>query len=157
MKENQLVSPGSFCWKRDCPDYGRVNHGNLVKYGRTAKGTPRLKCKTCGHVSVVNRGTIFCGRHHSPDTIMDCLALLAERNSLASIHRTKGIKEETVIDWLREAANHAQEVEKIMQAKYNLVRVQLDAMWSYVGHKGEKGGVLKRPIEVLSGEEQLLM
>jgi len=127
----------------------------LVKYGRTAKGTPRLKCKTCGHVSVVNRGTIFCGRHHSPDTILDCLALLAERNSLASIHRTKGIKEETVIDWLREAANHAQEVEEIMQAKYKLVRVQLDAMWSYVGHKGEKVDISKSLIEAVSGEAQL--
>jgi transposase-like protein len=132
-----------------------VNHGNLVKYGRTAKGTPRLKCKTCRHVSVVNRGTIFCGRHHSPDTILDCLALLAERNSLASIHRTKGIKEETVIDWLREAANHAQEVEEIMQAKYKLVRVQLDAMWSYVGHKGEKVDISKSLIEAVSGEAQL--
>ena len=154
MKEIRLVSPGSFCWNRDCPDYGRLNHGNLVKYGRTAKGTPRLKCKTCGHVSVVNRGTIFCGRHHSPDTILDCLALLAERSSLASIHRTKGIKEATVIDWLREAANHAQEVEEIMQAKYKLVRVQLDAMWSYVGHKGEKVDISKSLIEAVSGEAQ---
>jgi hypothetical protein len=83
---------------------------------------------------------------------MDCLALLAERNSLASIHRTKGIKEETVIDWLREAANHAHEVEEIMQAKYKLVRVQLDAMWSYVGHKGEKVDISKSLIEAVSGE-----
>jgi hypothetical protein len=101
---------------------------------------------------VENKGTVFYGRHHSPDTILECLALLAERNSLASIHRVKGIKEETVIGWLHEAANQAVEIESLMLANYQLTRVQLDAMWAHVGHKGEKGVIQKRAIEVVSGE-----
>ena len=60
MEHTRLVSPGSFCWNPDCPDYGKVNNGNIIKFGRTKK----------------------------------CLALLTERNSLAAIHRIKGIKEE---------------------------------------------------------------
>jgi hypothetical protein len=55
---------------------------------------------------VENKGTVFYGKHHSPKDILECLAIVAERNSLASIHRIKGIKEETVIAWLLEAANH---------------------------------------------------
>ena len=85
---------------------------------------------------------IFIILNHSPEAILECLALVAERCSLASIHRVKGIKDETVIDWLREAANHAEEIEALLLANYKLPRVQLDAMWTYVGHKGEKGGVL---------------
>ena len=47
---------------------------------------------------VENKGTIFYGLHHSPKEILECLAMLAERNSLAAIHRIiKGIKEETVM------------------------------------------------------------
>jgi transposase-like protein len=153
MKTNRLVLAGSFCWNRDCPDYGQIDHGNIVKYGRTGKGTQRLKCTTCEKTFVENKGTIFYGRHHNPKEILECLAMLAERNSLASIHRTKGIKEETVMDWLREAANHIEEIEALLLSNYHLTRVQLDAMWTYVGHKGEKVDVLKNPIRVASGAE----
>jgi len=54
--------------------------------------------------------------------------MVAERNSLASIHRIKGIKVETVVAWLREAANHVEVIESLLLANYPLTRVQLDAM-----------------------------
>jgi transposase-like protein len=151
MKANRLVLAGSFCWNKDCPDYGLVDHRNIVKYGRTGKGTQRLKCTTCEKVFVENKGTVFYGRHHSPKEILECLAMVAERNSLASIHRIKGIKEETVISWLREASNHVEDIESLLLANYPLTRVQLDAMWTYVGHKGEKVDISKSLIEAPSG------
>jgi len=83
--------------------------------------------------------------------LLECLALLAERNSLAAIHRVKGVKEETVLDWLRVAAEHVEEIEALLLANYHLTRVQLDALWTYVGHKGEKGGILKRRAGAPSG------
>jgi len=152
MIANRLALAGSFCWNRECLDYGRTNHGNIVRYGRTGKGTQRLKCTTCERVFVANKGTVFYGRHHSPKEILECLAMLAERNSLAAIHRIKGIKEETVMDWLLEAANHVEEIEAILLTNYHLTRVQLDAMWTYVGHKGEKVVIPKNMIEEASGE-----
>ena len=154
MKANRLVLAGSFCWNRDCPDYGIADHGNIVKYGRTGKGTQRLKCTSCERVFVENKGTVFYGRHHSPKEILECLAMLAERNSLAAIHRIKGIKEETVMDWLREAANHVEVIEALLLANHHLTRVQLDAMWTYVGHKGEKVDISKNLIEAASGAAQ---
>jgi len=39
-----------------------------------------------------------------------------------------GIKEETVMDWLREAANHMEEIEGLLLANHALTRIQLDAM-----------------------------
>ena len=152
MKANRLVLAGSFCWNRDCPHYGLADYGNIVKYGRTRKGTQRLKCTSCESVFVQNKGTVFYGSHHSSKEILECLAMLAERNSLASIHRIKGIKEETVIDWLRKASDHVEEIEALLLANYPLTRVQLDAMWTYVGHKGEKVDVPKNQIGAASGE-----
>jgi len=45
--EQRLVSSGSFSWNPDCPDYSKVNHGNIRKFGRTRKGIQRSHCKTC--------------------------------------------------------------------------------------------------------------
>jgi hypothetical protein len=75
----------------------------------------------------------------------------AERNSLAAIHRLKGIKEETVMDWLRTAADHVERIEALLLANFQLTRAQLDALWTYVGHKGEKGGERSRTSVAPSG------
>ena len=155
MEHPRLVSSGSFCWNPDCPDYGQVGHGNIIKFGRTKKGTQRYRCTTCGKTFVETKGTVFYGRHHSRETILECLALLAERNSLAAIHRVKGIKEETVLDRLREAAKHVAEIEALLLANYHLTRAQPDALWTCVGHKGEKGGIRKKMSAAPSGEVPL--
>ncbi len=102
-----------------------------------------------------NKGTIFYGLHHNPKEVLECLAMLAERNSLAAIHRIKGIREETVTDWLRKAAHHVEEIEALLIANHHLTRIQLGAMWTYVGHKGKKATILKNKIEEHSGEGTL--
>jgi transposase-like protein len=151
MDYPRLVSPGSFCWNSHCPDFGKVDHGNVIKFGHTNKGTQRYQCNTCGQTHVETKGTVFYGRHHSQETILECLAWLAERNSPAAIHRVKGIKEETVLAWLREAAKHVEQIEALLLTHYHLTRAHLDALWTYVGHKGEKGGARKKMNAVPSG------
>jgi transposase-like protein len=152
MEHPRLVSPSSFRWNKDCPDFGKVDHGNIIKYGRTNKGTQRYQCKTCDKTHVETKDTVFYERHHAQETILECLAWLAERNSLAAIRRVKGIKEDTVLDWLKEAVKHVEEIEALLLANYPLTRAQLDALWTYVGHKGEKGDVPKKMNAAPSGE-----
>ncbi len=77
--------------------------------------------------------------------------MVAERNSLAAIRRVKGVKEDTVLDWLGEAVQHVEEIEALLLADYQLTRAQLDALWTYVGHKGEKGGARKKMTEAPFG------
>jgi transposase-like protein len=151
MEHPKLVSPASFCWNPACRDYGKVDSGNIRRFGRTQKGTQRYQCRSCDGTFVETIGTVFYGRQHSQDTILECLALLAERNSLAAIHRVKGIKEETVMDWLRTAADHVERIEALLLANFQLTRAQLDALWTYVGHKGEKGGTWRRTNAAPSG------
>ena len=151
MEQTRLVHPSAFCWNPSCTDYGHVNRGNIRRFGRTQAGTQRYQCRTCGSTFVETIGTVFYGRHHSQHTILECLALLAERNSLAAIHRVKGVKEETVMDWLRIAADHVERIEALLLANFQLTRAQLDALWTYVGHKGEKGGAKSRTSAAPSG------
>src|SRR3954453_7280598 len=90
---NHFVHSSAFCWNPKCPDYGKVKPANIRRFGRTQAGTQRYQCKTCKHTFVETIGTVFYGRHHSQQTVLECLALVAERNSLAAIHRVKGVKE----------------------------------------------------------------
>ena len=146
-----LAQVGSFCWNAACPTYGQVAPANIRRFGKTRAGIQRYQCCTCGNTFTATKGTIFYHAHTPPATIIEVLALLAERTSLAAIHRTKGIKEETVVAWLRKAAAHVEEIEALLLANYRLRRAQLDALWTYVGHKGEKGGPTKNRSAAPSG------
>jgi len=42
--------------------------------------------------------------------------MLAERNSLAARERVKGVKEETLMAWLRIAAAHVEQIEALLLA-----------------------------------------
>src|SRR6266496_302698 len=129
MEQANLVHPSAFCWNPHCTDYGQVDHDNIRRFGYTQAGTQRYQCRTCRGTFVETIGTVFYGRHHTQETIIECLALLAERNSLAAIHRVKGVKEETVVAWLRLAAQQVEAVEALLLAHHRLRRVQLDALW----------------------------
>jgi transposase-like protein len=151
MDNGILVHPSSFCWNPSCSAYGQLDRGNIRKFGHTPGGIQRYQCTICRRTFVETIGTVFYGRRRPQETIIDCLALLAERNSLAAIHRVKGVKEETVMAWLRIAAAHVEQIEALLLANYKLSRAQLDAMWAYVGNKGEKGAMPKPTSVVPSG------
>ena len=144
LKSDELSSPGFFCWNEACVDYGRVNAGNLRKFGLTRKGRQRWQCRSCQKVVAETKGTVFHGKQYDEQTIVESFAMLAERNSLAAIHRVKGMKEETVSSWLVQAAAQMEQIEQVLLKDHKMSRAQLDALWTFVGHKGEKKGSRKK-------------
>ena len=150
----QLVSSSAFCWNEQCPDYGRVGGVNIIKFGFTRKGRQRYRCNICKKVVAETRGTVFHGKHHSEETILECLAMLADRNSLAAIQRITGVKEETVTAWLTQVAPQMEQIEELLLKDHKVSRAQLDALWTYVGHKGEKKGFPKKRNAARSGAER---
>jgi transposase-like protein len=153
MEENQIATIGSFCLNEKCKDYNKMNYGNVIKSGKTDKGVQRYICKTCKKSFTETKGTIFYRCRHTEDEIVECISMLGDRNSLAAIHRIKGIKEETVMKWLEKASAHVEQFKRLVRKK-KLSRVQLDALWAYVGHKGENGVDLKKLQEELFGVEK---
>src|SRR5439155_5904966 len=125
----------------------------MRKSGRTDKGRQRYQCKTCQKTWTETKGTMFYRYRHSEQTIVECLAMVGDRNSLAAIHRMKGVKEETVCQWLERAATHVEQIEERLVGPKKLTRVQMDALWTYVGHKGEEGGNQKKKHEGRFGAE----
>jgi transposase-like protein len=148
MPERQVPGPmeqsakiEDFCPNEACPDYGKLQtdqQKNIIKFGNTKKGVQRYRCHTCGETFTETTGTLFFRKRTPEHEILETLALLAEGNRISSLSRVKGFKEDTILAWLREAAQHAEAVEEVLMAEFQIKRCQLDALWAYVGSKGEK-------------------
>lgn len=147
----QLAEVGQFCPNEACEFYEDIKNAHIIQYGKTAKGTQRYLCKHCNKTFVETKGTLFYGKHTPPKDILETLAMLAEGMRISSIHRVKGFKEDTILGWLREAAEHAEQVEAVLMHNYQVSQAQIDGMWAYIGHKGQKGGTPKASSEASSG------
>jgi transposase-like protein len=132
---------GDFCPNKACADYGKrqsKRRKNIVKCGKTKAGRQRYQCKTCKETFTETKGTIFYRRRTPQDKIVETLALIAEGSRISSLTRVKGYKEDTILEWIRAAGQHAAAMEDVLLATYQLQRGQLDSLWAYVGNKGEK-------------------
>jgi len=142
VKEQEgLASTGTFCPKKECRHYAKVDEGNLIKFGRSRQGVQRYQCKSCGTTFTATRGTFFYRKHTPLKDILETLALLAEGVGISSLSRAKGFKEETILSWLREASRHSEAVEGVLLEDYRLSKAQVDGLWTYVGNKGQKGAM----------------
>jgi transposase-like protein len=149
---SKFAHVGDFCPNKACPDYGKLQSGrqhNIIKFGKTKAGRQRFKCNTCGDTFTETKGTIFYRRRTPEDEIIETLALVAEGSRISSLVRVKGHKEETIRAWIRDAAEHAEAIEEVLLAEYQLARGQLDGLWAYVGNKGEKR-TTQKPTKVAS-------
>ena len=137
----ERVQVGDFCPNEDCDGYGKLqsaNQTNIIKFGTTKAGRQRYRCKICAKTFVETKGTLFYRRRTAEEEIVATLTLVAEDSRISSLARAQGHKEDTIIDWIRCAGQHAAEVEELLLAEYHIARGQLDGLWAYVGNKGEK-------------------
>lgn len=138
---SKFAQVGDFCPNKVCPDYGKLQsdqQANLIKFGKTKAGRQRYKCQSCRKTFTETKGTLFYRRRTPEAEIIETLAHIAEGNRISSLVRTKGHKEDTIIDWIREAGKHAEAIEEVLLDDYQLSRGQIDGLWAYVGNKGEK-------------------
>lgn len=134
----EMVSVGSFCPNEKCSEHGKANGGHIIKYGRSGEGRQRFQCKSCGKTFNDRTGTLFHGRKTAVKDILEVLAMLAEGMRISSISRVKGFKEDTILEWLREAARHARQIEEVLLNEYQIGQAQIDGLWTYVGRKEKK-------------------
>ena len=137
---SQLASVGTFCPYRECPDYGQIGKGNLIQYGKSRQGQQRFQSKTCRRIFNERKRTLFYNRKTAVKDILECLALLAEGSRISSISRAKGLKENSPLSFLREAAQFAEQIEAMLLNDYRIGLSQIDGLWTYVGRRGKKRG-----------------
>jgi transposase-like protein len=153
----ELTQVGAFCPNPQCANYGQVHsdqHTNIIRYGLTKAGRQRYQCKTCSRVFAETKGTLFYRRRVSETEILEALAQIAEGGRISSVSRTTGHKEDTLLAWLREAAQQVEAIAAVLLADYHVTRGQLDGLWAYVGNKGEKTTTLRPPKPGSSGAQR---
>ena len=145
-----LGAVGESCPNAECDYVGRTD-GRIVKFGKSRQGRQRYRCEHCGKCFCERTGTVFYGKHTPEERIVEVLAMIAEGTRISSVTRITGIKEDTVLQWVREAGVHAEAVEEALLADYELSASQLDGLWSFVHDKGEKKSMKKPTRRVSSG------
>ena len=150
---SNLAQVGDFCPYQDGPDFGKTDAVNLIRFGKSRQGKQRFRCKSCGKTFKENHGTILYRKRTEEKDILETLALLAEGVRISSLDRAKGFKEDTILKWLRQVAEHAEELEEQLLKDYRIERGQREALWSYVRNKGQKN-TTKKPTRPASSGAQ---
>lgn len=125
----ERVSVGECCPNPPCGEYGTVGGGNLIRYGKSGAGHQRVRWTCCRGTFKERRGTLLDNRKTPEADLPACLARLAAGTRLSSISRTQGLKEDTILAWVREAA---------LLKGHRIGPAQIDGLWTDVGRKGQK-------------------
>ena len=114
-----------YCPNPKCPDYGKVNAGNIGVHSRKEK---RFICRTCGRTFAATHGTPLYRRHLDPQLIAWIISLLAYGCPLQAIVFTFGVDPRTVRNLWRSSGQHAQRVHEatVQRGRLDLGQVQMD-------------------------------
>lgn len=126
------------CPNRDCPEYGIVNKGNIrsISTYKTRSGKRRIfHCTTCGKTFSETRDTVFFDLKVPEEKVIMALKMILVRTELSDIKFVLGIKEETLLSWLRRASEKAEEINQYLLKNVETNEVQLDEMWTFVKKK----------------------
>ncbi len=142
-----LAQVGEFCPNPLCQHYGQLGQDHLIRFGKTSAGRQRFRCRSCGKTFTETKGTLFYRRRKSQDEMLHALSLIAEGSRPSSIVRLLSITYDTLRDWVTLASQHVESVEAALLADYAVTAAQIDALWCYVGNRGEKKPI-PRPMNV---------
>ena len=120
-----------FCPAPDCAYYGWLGRGNLRANGHPG-GKPwrQFQCVSCRGYFYETTGTIFHGKHTSPDLIVWVIACLAEGLGIRGTARVFAIDANTVLQWLVEAAEQLQAFSDYCLRELPINQVQLDELYA---------------------------
>jgi len=129
---------GQPCPNPECPHYRRMQRGNVSAIATylTQSGKRRIfRCRTCETHFAETRETVFFDLRTSEEKIMMALKMLLVRVDLAGIGFVLGVTEETVLTWLRRAAQQAEAINRHLLRNLPVTQVQLDEMWNFIERK----------------------
>lgn len=127
-----------FCPNRECEMYGKEGLGNVVGNGtyKTKSGIVRkFICRSCGKVFNDRTGTFFFDLRTSSEKVIMALKLLLKGMSVRGAAEVLESKPDTVLFWLRRAAEHSEQVNALLLKNLKVSKVELDELWTFVRKK----------------------
>ena len=120
-----------FCPDPDCAYHDWLGRGN-IRANRHPGDQPwrQLQCVSCQGYFSETHGTIFHGKHASPDLIVRVIACLAEGLGIRGTARVFEIDANTVLSWLVEAAEQLNAFSAYFLHELKINQVQLDELYA---------------------------
>jgi len=126
------------CPNEKCGMSGKAGHGNIVGNGtyQTKSGKVRKYiCRSCGRVFCDRTNTAFFDIRTKDEKVLIALKMAIKGMSLRSISEILNVKLDTVRGWLTKAAEHSEEVNKVLLKDLKVSKVELDELWTFVKKK----------------------
>lgn len=126
------------CPNDECAMYGKDGQSNIIGNGtyNTKNGNVRKYiCKSCGRVFCDRTNTAFFDLRTKNEKILIGLKMVIKGMSLRSIAEILNVKLDTVRGWLERAAEHSEEVNKVLLKDLKISKVELDELWTFVKKK----------------------
>ncbi|MEO1146919.1 MAG: IS1 family transposase, partial [Cyanobacteria bacterium J06638_22] len=114
-----------------CPTCG--SH-DISKNGTTRRGKQNYKCRDCGRQFVEDPQW----KPKDKDTFSLVNLLLLERIALAGIARVTGVSERWLQEYVNKVYAEVERTASVMPKPKGKLTVQMDELWSFVDHKGNK-------------------
>jgi len=134
------------------------NCGNVraLATSQTQSGRRRIfACTRCGEQCSETRQTVFFALRTPEEKVIIVLKRLLCKVELTSISFALGVTEETILGWLRRAAEKATEINHDLLREVQVTQVQRDEMWSFIRrtHSPEAGSDGESPEESVDGRQ----
>lgn len=129
------------CPNPDCSKYNQNSQESIISIATymTKSGKRRIfKCKQCNKLFSETRDTVFFDLKTSEEKVMMALKMILVKVDLSGISFVLGVKEETVLEWLKKASKKANKINEALMKELPVTEVQLDEMWSFVLRKKSK-------------------
>ena len=129
---------GQPCPNPDCSHYRLINHGNIsaISTYLSQSGKRRIfRCSQCEGTFSETRDTVFFDLRSPEEKVMMALKMLLVKVALSDMGFVLGVTEETVLEWLRRAAQKAHEINAHLLRDLPVTQVQLDEMWNFIRRK----------------------
>ena len=120
------------CQNKSCDFFHKEGGKDVVKRGFNRAGTQRYFCNYCQRYSVERSGTPLYRKRLPLRKIKQLCTLLVEKNGVRSISRITKLNKNTVVAWLEDLAEHAEQVMEFLIHDLGLSTYEVDELWTTV-------------------------
>ena len=113
------------------------------------RGRPRYQCRVCKTYFGETQGTPMYRLKTPAAEVAHALLIVMRRGSLRAAEEITGHKYETISEWLKRAAAHAETLTQVLASDLHLNQVEIDEFWSFVQNKR---GQLASPMRENAGD-----
>jgi transposase-like protein/IS1 family transposase len=123
----------------------KCSHQNAKKFGTTASGKQRFRCRDCGKTFTESTGTLD-GMRIGTDKAAQVISLLAEGMGVRPVTRIAGIGKTAVLDLMTLVGERCRRFSEDSIVNVPVKDVQADELWSFIYCKEKTRKLLSLPL-----------